>query len=68
MPAEVHPSLSALARRGPAEPGALTRLVEAAGVALPDEYLAFLAISDGGEGDVGDRWIEFWPVDACSKS
>jgi hypothetical protein len=62
MPAEVHPSLIALARRGPSDPAALKQLVAAAGVALPDEYLAFLAISDGGEGDVGDRWFEFWPV------
>ena len=56
------PSLIALACRGPADPAALKRLVAAARVALPHEYVAFLAISDGGEGDVGNRWIEFWPV------
>jgi hypothetical protein len=31
-------------------------------VKLPDGYLTFLAASDGGEGDVGERWLEIWPV------
>ncbi len=34
----------------PAEAGALERLRRVAGVELPDEYLKFLAFSDGGEG------------------
>lgn len=48
--------------RSPADKAALDRLVALAGMTLPDEYLAFMASSDGGEGDVGDRWIEIWPV------
>jgi hypothetical protein len=44
-----------MARREPADPDALNRLVAPAGTALPVEYLAFLAISDGGEGGVGGR-------------
>jgi hypothetical protein len=54
--------LASLARRAPADPAAITRLVEQSGVSLPDPYLAFLAASDGGEGDVGERWVEIWPV------
>jgi hypothetical protein len=33
-----------------------------AGVRLPDEYLAFMSVSDGGEGDIGATWVEIWPV------
>ena len=34
----------------PAEISAIDRLRRVAGVQLPEEYLAFLAFSDGGEG------------------
>jgi hypothetical protein len=54
--------LTALARRPPADPEAVARLIERSGVKLPDEYLTFLATSDGGDGDVGERWLEIWPV------
>jgi hypothetical protein len=57
---DVHSSLAPLARSEPADPAALERLVAATGGALPEEYLAFVAINDGGESDVGDSWIEFW--------
>ena len=54
--------LAALARRAPADPETIARLIERSGVKLPDEYLTFLAASDGGDGDVGERWLEIWPV------
>ena len=37
----------------PAEPDSLNLLRVAAGVELPDDYLRFLAFSDGGEGPLG---------------
>jgi hypothetical protein len=58
-----HGLLAPLAKRPPADRATLGRLVEAAGLELPDEYLAFMASSDGGEGDIGERWVEIWPVD-----
>jgi SMI1 / KNR4 family (SUKH-1) len=54
--------LAGLTRRPPADPAAVRRLVETAGVELPREYLEFVASSDGGEGDVGERWLELWPI------
>jgi hypothetical protein len=54
--------LASMARRPPADPAAVQRLVEEAGVELPHEYLEFLASSDGGEGDTGKRWLVIWPV------
>lgn len=29
---------------------------------FPQDYLAFMASSNGGEGDVGRAWLELWPV------
>jgi hypothetical protein len=54
--------LRALIQQVGADPEAIARLIRTSGVRLPDEYLAFLAASDGGEGDVGERWLEIWPV------
>jgi hypothetical protein len=54
--------LAALARRAPADPEAIARLIERSGAKLPDEYLTFLAASDGGEADVGEGWLEIWPI------
>jgi hypothetical protein len=54
--------LAALARKAPADPEAIARLIERSGVGLPDEYLTFLAASDGGDGDLGERWLEIWPI------
>jgi hypothetical protein len=51
-----------LQTRPPAEPAVLERLTAAAGTSLPQEYLAFMASSDGGDGDLGQTWIEIWPA------
>jgi hypothetical protein len=59
---EVEYVLPTLTRRSPAEPAALERLSAAAGMSLPHEYLRFMASSDGGDGDVGEAWLEVWPV------
>ena len=29
---------------------------------LPADYLDYMAFSNGGEGPVGDGWIQLWPV------
>lgn len=49
----------------PARGDSLDRLVENAPVPLPASYLALLAITDGGEGDlaVEPGWISLWPSD-----
>jgi hypothetical protein len=62
VPDEVGPFLAGMTRRAPADPAAVARLVEQASVRLPEGYLEFLASSDGCEGDVGERWLEIWPV------
>jgi len=37
----------------PAERKALEQLTQEAGVSLPEDYLTFLAYSNGGEGELG---------------
>jgi hypothetical protein len=48
----------------PAPESDLSTLRQAAPFELPESYLAFLAISNGGEGDlaVDPGWISFWPA------
>lgn len=62
MTPDVERLLAGVTRRSPSDPGALDDLIARAEVALPDDYLGFMRASDGGEGDVGERWVEIWPV------
>lgn len=39
----------------------LRALAKARGIELPQDYIEFMASSDGS-GDVGDGYIELWPV------
>ena len=50
-------------REPPAEPAVLAALA-AALPAVPADYLAFLALSAGGEGDLGvdPGWFSLWPA------
>jgi hypothetical protein len=49
----------------PADETALVALRQQARVRLPAAYLAQLATSNGGEGDLGVQpgWISFWPAE-----
>jgi len=49
----------------PAQAAAITELVAAAPLKLPQPYLDLLALSNGGEGDlaVEPGWISLWPVE-----
>jgi hypothetical protein len=60
---ELETLLANVSRREPAHGDALTRLATEIGIPLPDDYVAFMATSNGGEGRVGPAWIEFWPVE-----
>jgi hypothetical protein len=62
VPNDVVRTLSTLDKRVPADPATVERLTAAAGMNLSDEYLRFMASSDGGEGDLGRTWIEIWPA------
>ena len=62
MTPDVERLLEVMTRRPPSDPAALSELVARAEVVLPDDYLAVMRASDGGEGDVGERWVEIWPV------
>src|SRR5262245_45293196 len=49
----------------PAEKAILAALRAQASIRLPASYFDQLAISNGGEGDLGTEpgWISFWPAD-----
>ena len=51
-------------RASPATPDAIARLADCAGVDLPDDYLSFLGLSNGGEGSLGIEpgWFQIWPA------
>jgi hypothetical protein len=46
----------------PAKPESIQKLVDNAGKELPEEYLALLRYSDGGEGVLGlePGWLQLW--------
>jgi hypothetical protein len=60
---ELETLLAKVSRRDPAAAELLDRLAAASGVPLPADYVAFMRSSDGGAGDVGDAWVEIWPVE-----
>jgi len=47
----------------PAPKEVLASLIAALPKPLPDSYLAFLTRSNGGEGFIGDRYVQFWTVE-----
>ncbi len=47
----------------PATKEALQSLIAALPKHLPDEYIAFLARSNGGEGFVGERYVSLWKAE-----
>jgi hypothetical protein len=59
---ELQRLLADVKRRPPASAEQLAHLARRAGMVFPQDYLAFMASSNGGEGDVGRAWLELWPV------
>lgn len=54
--------------RGPATNEAIRRAEVAFGIALPEDYRAFLARHDGGEGAVGAAsYLRLWPVESLES-
>ena len=60
---ELETLLANVSRREPASADALARFAADIGVPLPDDYVVFMESSNGGEGEVGSAWIEFWPLE-----
>lgn len=60
----VHDSSAEWTREGPADRRAIEQLA-AALPALPVDYLAFLRLSNGGEGELGVEpgWFQLWPAE-----
>ncbi|MBA3946757.1 MAG: SMI1/KNR4 family protein [Herpetosiphonaceae bacterium] len=54
----------------PASEAAIQALVEHVGVQLPDEYLALLRYSNGGEGELGIEplWFSIFPAEEVLQS
>src|SRR4051794_32059718 len=62
MSEELRSLLRGFELREPPDLPTLTQLIDKVGIALPEDYLALLATSDGAAGDVGAVWLELWPV------
>jgi hypothetical protein len=62
----VNPTLRNLIRdlttRPPDDVQPVNKLASGRGLPLPNDYVEYMTHSDGGEGDVGDGYIEIWPV------
>ncbi len=52
-------------KEGPASDEAIQSLLESSTHKLPQEYLALLKISNGGEGELGIEpgWLQLWPAE-----
>lgn len=52
-------------REAPADPAAVERLASDALFKLPDAYLEFLRLCNGGEGQLGVQpgWFQLWPAE-----
>jgi hypothetical protein len=57
-------------RKPPANPGVLEELTAASPIRLPEEYLALLRFSNGGEGELGVEpgWFQLWPAEEVLAS
>ncbi len=51
---------SGISEDRPGNPALLMAHAAKVGVELPEDYLAFMAESDGGSGEVGAGWVEVW--------
>jgi hypothetical protein len=51
-----------LSTRDPRDVEPIATVAAGRGLALPTDYLDYMAHSDGGEGDIGASYIEIWPV------
>jgi len=65
---ELETLLAKVSRSEPASADALAHLAAEIDVALPDDYVAFMESSNGGQGEVGSAWIEFWPVERVGRT
>jgi hypothetical protein len=56
-------------REAPASPEAIRKLVAESKIELPEEYLALLRYSNGGEGElaVEPGWFQLWPAEKVVK-
>jgi cell wall assembly regulator SMI1 len=60
--------VAGLEKRPPADVDALLKVAAGHGVELPPDYVEFMAESDGGDGDIGSRWLELWSVDEITET
>jgi hypothetical protein len=51
----------------PASKQVLASLVAGLSAPLPDDYLAFLGRANGGEGFIGDRYVQLWKAEELSE-
>jgi hypothetical protein len=51
----------------PASTQAVTSLRTALAKSLPESYFAFLARANGGEGFIGDRYVQLWRAEELAE-
>ena len=51
----------------PASTQAVTSLRTALAKSLPESYFAFLARANGGEGFIGDRYVQLWKAEELGE-
>jgi SMI1 / KNR4 family (SUKH-1) len=65
---ELAPLLHEFHFRPACDPAVVEQVRNRFGYAIPDDYFAFIKVSNGGEGPVGERgYVQLWPVDDLEK-
>ena len=59
----MHWPLDRLVRRPPVTDEALAQFRRISGEQLPDDYIAFLRTTNGGEGNIGSAHVRFWGIE-----
>jgi hypothetical protein len=62
MDARLRQLIETLEKRSPADVAPLRKAAGDAGVQLPEDYLEFMATTNGASGNIGPTWIELWPI------
>lgn len=63
MDTHIQQYLKSLELNKPADPNVVRKVEDQLGFQFPEEYVKFLLHSNGGEGPIGDNYLQLWGVE-----